>query len=303
MLSGTQSQNKYRMFAETVLVMLLWGALFPAVKFGYKAFAIDTAFYPNLLLFAGLRFLVGGSALTGVAFMRHERIHLRGKALWGVLGVGLFAVALHYACTYVGLSLTDSSKTALLKQSGVLFFVCFSFLFFKEEKFSVFKLGSAVFGLAGILVLSAGSVGLSFGPGEILIVSASVCTVAANVICKKYTVGIPSMTVTAYSQLFGGLLLTVTALATGGTVGALTPESIGVFVGICAASCVSYVLWNKNVQSGTLSQLFIIKFLEPLFAAVFGALLLGENIFKATYLFAFIFIFVAILLSGVRSKK
>jgi drug/metabolite transporter (DMT)-like permease len=39
---------------------------------------------------------------------------------------------LHYAFTYIGLSSTDSSKTALIKQLGSLIYVCFAFLFFKN---------------------------------------------------------------------------------------------------------------------------------------------------------------------------
>jgi drug/metabolite transporter (DMT)-like permease len=44
--------------------------------------------------------------------------------------------------------------------------------------------------------------------------------------------------------------------------------------------------------------MFIIKFSEPLFACVFGALLLGENIFKWQYLIAFVLISSGIILGN-----
>jgi drug/metabolite transporter (DMT)-like permease len=49
--------------------------------------------------------------------------------------------------------------------------------------------------------------------------------------------------------------------------------------------------------------MFIIKSSEPLFACVFGALLLGENILKIQYLIAFILITVGILLGNKSEKK
>lgn len=49
--------------------------------------------------------------------------------------------------------------------------------------------------------------------------------------------------------------------------------------------------------------MFIIKFAESLFACVFGAMLLGENIFKIQYLLAFVLISVGIILGNKRVKN
>jgi len=44
--------------------------------------------------------------------------------------------------------------------------------------------------------------------------------------------------------------------------------------------------------------MFIIKFAEPLFACVFSAMLLGEDIFKIQYLVAFVLISLGIVLGN-----
>ena len=44
--------------------------------------------------------------------------------------------------------------------------------------------------------------------------------------------------------------------------------------------------------------MFIIKFAEPLFACLFGAIILGENIFKWQYLIAFLLISFGIVLGN-----
>ena len=67
---------------------------------------------------------------------------------------------------------------------------------------------------------------------------------------------------------------------------------------ICLASIVSYCIWFIIVKDGELSKLFIIKFAEPVFACIFSAVLLGENIFRVQYLFAFILIMCGIIISN-----
>ena len=52
------------------------------------------------------------------------------------------------------------------------------------------------------------------------------------------------------------------------------------------------------VKKGELSKLFIIKFAEPMFACIFGALILGENVFSIQYLSSFFLICIGILVSN-----
>lgn len=298
-----------RVLWQSVLVMLLWGSLFPAVKLGYSSFAMDTAKPANLLLFAGVRFLLCGGILTAICAVRGQSLrveHTRDKLHLGV--VTLFAVILHYALTYTGLSLTDSGKTALLKQLCAVLFICFSFVFFKEDKFSPRKLFSAALGLAGIVALNmngfeSGTPFASFGLGELTVIGASLCTVIANISSKKLTHRVPPLTIAGISQLIGGAVLVLCGLLGGGSLGTLSLRSVLIFLYILAASCISYALWYHAVSRTGLSWLFIIKFLEPVFAGIFGALVLGESILTLPYLLALALTFGAILLSGCASQK
>jgi drug/metabolite transporter (DMT)-like permease len=204
--------------------------------------------------------------------------------------VGIFAVALHYACTYIGLSMTDSSKTALLKQAGALIYICFSFLFFKDEKFSIFKIVGAIIGFCGIMAINLSLDSISFSLGDILILCASICTVVSNIISRRSAQHISPLWITGISQLFGGLILFIVSLLLGGVLPQFTVAGSLVFAYICVASISAYTLWYHILKTNELSKLFIIKFAEPLFACVFGAILLGENIFRLQYLAAFVLI-------------
>ena len=304
-MKENEKQKNLILVLLSLVVMLLWGSLFPVGKLSYEKFEINTKFLPNLLLFAGVRFMVSGLLITFFQGVRQKAVpKISSKREWlGVALVGVFAVMFHYACTYFGLSMVESSKTALLKQSGVLVFIFFSFLFLKEEKFSIGKGIGAVFGIVSIVALNLDELGFSFGKGELLIVLASCCTVISNVVVKKLLKQTDAVTVTGYSELFGGIVLLIIGSSCGGEF-VLSGVGDWCLLGyIILATCISYVLWYAIVQKNELSKLFIVKFSEPLFAAIIGAIILQENLWKAQYLWAFIFVGLALVVSHLDFPK
>ena len=293
---------KHKTIWLALLTMLLWGSLFPMVKLGFSAYAVKST--ADILLFAGIRFVICGGIICIFSAVRDKASYCPVKhSILPILLSGVFAIILHYGFTYLGLELTDSSKTALIKQIGALFYVCFSFVFIKEDKPTVKKIASAVIGFVGIIALNISADGFSFYVGDLLILCASFCTVFSNVISKRVFMKVSPITSTGISQLFGGLVLLAVGLAMGGNVHFKWDASILIMVYICVASIVSYCIWFGIVKSGELSKLFIIKFAEPVFACIFGALILGENIWKIQYLIAFLLISGSIWLSNVKVKK
>ena len=298
------SKSKVKTVLLSLVVMALWGSLFPCIKIGYKAFAIDTSSIPSILMFAGTRFAVCGVIICAISFFKKDKIESpKIKTLGAFVLIGLFSIILHYAFTYIGLSLTDSSKTAIIKQLGALIYVCFAFLFFKNEKFNLLKIVGAIVGFLGIIAINIGSGGISFSIGDVLIIGASFCTVAAGVISKKILSANSPFWLTGISQLSGGIILMCVALIFGAGMLSFNLTSLAVFAYICVASTVSYLLWNYILKTSDLSYLFIIKFAEPLFACLFGALLLGENVLKWQYLAAFVLISAGIILGNKTVEK
>lgn len=288
----------------SLIVMALWGSLYPFVKLGYKAFNMDTSKISNILLFVGSRFTLCGIVISIIAFFKKDKIEgQKGKALGLILLIGLFSIILHYSLLYIGMRSTDSSKSALIKQLGSLLYVCFAFLFFKSEKFSGYKIVGAIVGFLGIIAINFSGGGISFSTGDLLIVLASICIVTANIISKRVLANNSPFLVTGISQLAGGVVLIVVALIFNADLLSFNLKSILVFGYICTASTVSYLLWNYILRTSHLSNMFIIKFAEPLFACIFGAILLGENIFRLQYLFAFILISLGIVLGNKTKDK
>lgn len=289
--------SKKKSLCLALLVMLLWGTLYPMVKLSFATYQVKTT--ADILLFAGIRFVICGAVICILAAMKDRKSYVTaGRSLRPILMSGLFAIILHYGFSYVGLEMTASSKTALIKQLGVLFYVCFSFLFIKEDKPTLRKTVAALLGFAGIIALNITSEGFSLSIGDALILCASFCTVFSNVISKKVFASVSPITATGISQLFGGVVLLLIGMAMGGKVRFSLDASALIMGYICAASVVSYCIWFSVLKNGELSKLFIIKFAEPAFTCIFGALILQENIWKWQYLIAFVLICMGIWLSN-----
>ena len=306
----TERKKKTGVILPALLVMVLWGSLFPTVKLGYGLCGVDTSSPADILLFAGIRFTVCGAVICAFSFLRGgtsfrgSGLKTVGSAWGGVLLSGIFSVTLHYSCTYLALGMTASSKTAIIKQIGALLYVCCSFLFFKSDRLTKYKLIGAGIGFLGIIAINLdGGGGFSFGMGDVLILGASFCTVISNVISKKIFDRVEPVAATGVSQLFGGLILLLTGLFMGGSCDLSGHGALPVLLVICAVSVVSYCVWYVTVRRAELSKLFIIKFTEPLFACVFSAVLLHENILRWQYLAAFVLIAGGILISHMEKHE
>ncbi len=281
--------------------MLLWGSLFPAVKLGMKEWNIESM--GDILLFAGVRFVICGGVIALFSLKDKASYKSARSVIFPILMSGFFSIILHYACTYSALGMTDASKTAILKQVGALFYVCFSFLFFKDDRFTLPKFFGVLLGFGGIVAINSNVSGLSFNLGDLLILIASFSSVASTVIIKNVLRTASYVTSTAISQFFGGAVLFLAGVIMGGGMGEGGIRGYLILVYICLASIVSYLLWFSVLKNGQVSKLFIIKFAEPLFACVFGAALLGENVLKPQYLVAFVLIALGICVSHIKKES
>ncbi len=259
------------------------------VKIGYKGYDITST--GDILFLAGVRFAVCGLIISIYSLIKNRDSFQPVKSKLNLIAIsGLFAIILHYAFTYMALSYTESSKTAIIKQIGVCLYVCFSWLFFKDDKLTVKKFVGVILGFSRIIAINMSSAGSAWSLGDTLILLASFCTVFSNVISKKLFDTVNPITATGTSQLLGGIVLLIVGVMIGGSMSFELNTSAFVFVYICIASIFGYCLWFTIVKYNSLSKKFIIKFAEPIFASVLGALLLGENIFNIQYLLAFLLI-------------
>lgn len=289
----------------SLLVMMLWGSLFPMVKKGYSLFGASTS--GDYLTFAGVRFLICGIIICSYVFIKNKNAFKSVKNnFFMILLSGTFAIILHYACTYIALSMEGGSKTAILKQLGAVLYICFAPIFFKDDKFTIKKGVGLLLGIGGIFAINAGGGEFTFKIGDLLIIGASFCTVFANITAKNVFKNVEPIVSTGVSQVFGGVILLVIGALFGGDFSMFIPqkgEQFLVLGGIITASIFSYCIWYTVVKKENLSKLFIIKFSEPLFAAVFSWIILGEEIFEIKYLISFVLISLGVIVANLKTKS
>lgn len=295
-----ESKNAFTVFLA-ILAMAFWGSIFSCIKLGYAAFSINTEKPADILLFAAMRFLICGVLVCLFCFIKRAKYSLPSiKDVLQISAMGFFQIFLHYTCTYLALSVTAGSKTALLKQLGTLLYVSLAFLFFKDEKFSWYKIIGVLLGFIGIIAMNANGAGISFARGDVLIIAAAFCTVVSAIMSKKSVKNVTPLWVTGISQLFGGALLLSTGFIMGGALPAFNLKAGLILLYICVASISGYTLWYYVIGRIELSALFIIKFAEPVFGCIFAAVILDENIFRIQYLLGFLLISFGIVLGGMK---
>ena len=292
----TKSRTTLKTLLLALLVMALWGSLFPMIKIGYAAFNIVSSDIPTIILFAGMRFTFSGIILITIFSVKAKSFAMpKRREILPILLGALVTIILHYSFTYLALSIGEGSKTAIVKQICFLFLGCFAFLFDKSDKFTVNKVIAAILGFAGIIATAYDGEEIIFKLGDLLLLLASACSAAGTIISKKATQIVAPMKFVAYSQFFGGVFLLAVGLMLGGRITHIDVKSVGVFLYICTASITAYTIWNMLLKGGSVSKLSIIKFTEPLFAVIFSGFILGENVLKLSYLVAMLLMLLSLI--------
>jgi drug/metabolite transporter (DMT)-like permease len=254
------------------LLVLFWGSAFAVVKVGLD-------FSPPVL-FAGLRSLIGGLAMVGVALLWGGSPNLRRD--WPVfLLLALFNVALFIGLqTYAIMHLPSGSAAVLVYLQPILVGLL-AWLILGEE-LSVAKIVGLLLGFSGIVAVSAGSItgaanaisplGVTFGA------SSALSWALGTVYFKKYEARVSTLWAVAVPFFVGGVVLTALGLAveswgevswTGGFVASILYSSL---VGISAA----WVIWFALVRAGEASRVAAYIFAVPLTAVLIGVIFLDE---------------------------
>lgn len=253
------------------------------------------------LQIAALKLLIGSLALFGVmAFFRPGFLSIDKKGLGLTLLLGLLCQAGFNGFYYSSVNLIGVSCAAVILYTSPVFFLGFSVVFFKE-KLHLKKLVSAGICILGCgLAVTGGSLnleGISLeGVGLALLSALSFALMGA--ISKGALTHYEPLTITAYSFLFGGLILVPFALltASGGLI--LSPSIVWGTLGIgLLPAALSYFLYYTGVKMNVpLSQAGVISSLEMVSAVMLAVILLGEqmSLFKVMGL---LLILISVILS------
>lgn len=263
-----------------IFCCVLWGSAFPCVKIGYKLFGVDTEHVPSVILFAGLRFTLAGALVIAFGCIAQKKFLLpKRENWWRVLLVCLFQAIMQYIFFYIGLAHVSGVKGSVLNGLGVFFTIIIACFIFRTEKFNAVKLAGCILGFAGVIIVNLGgefTFEFSFLGEGFVILSGLSAAVAAGLV-KIFSRYENTTALCGWQFLIGGIVMTACGLIFGGRVapvsGWAAPELIYLaFISACAFTLQGYLMKYNPV-----SRVAVYKSANPLFGAVFSAILLNES--------------------------
>ena len=260
---------------EFIALAAIWGASFLFTRISTVAF--------GPLATAGLR--VGIAALVLVPLML-----LRGHAgafaqHWKtVLLVGVTNSAIPFVCFAFALQSISVGLSSILNATVPLFGALIAWMWLGERPGGSRSVGLAL-GFAGVALLASQKTGVATGQldiasalGVLACLLACVCYGISASFTRRYLEGVPSLVAATGSQVGATLLL---APLTWWFWPAQTPSSsawlAAIALGVLCTGA-AYILYFRLIANAGPSRALSVTFAIPVFAVIYGVVLLGETV-------------------------
>jgi len=259
MLSPSRKAEIYLLF-----MTLIWGVTFPMVKA-----SLD---YASPFVFITIRFVLA-ALIAGVLFARRISFKQRGEVWAGVL-IGFF-LFLGYAFQTEGLKFTAASKSAFITGLFVVMVPPLSYLILKEKP-RIFSILGLILAVCGLYLMTRPK-GSEFNTGDLLTffcaVSFSLQVLFVHIYTKRY-----DFANLAFIQILVTTLLSIPSVFLFDRIKLVYHPYLIFSLLVCAvlATTLAIIIQNRMQKDTTAVKASLIYAMEPVFAAVFSFLLLGE---------------------------
>jgi drug/metabolite transporter (DMT)-like permease len=260
-----------------IIACLLWSTAAANIKLGLL---YDTPFH-----FAGTRFIISGLIILPftvkpAAYIRMIREHWKVVAL-----VMLLQTFINYTLLYQGMNLIPGALGAVVIGSQPLIIAVVASIMHKNDRLTRKKIITIIFGISGVVLISAGRQALKLGSftelfGVFMILVANISTATSNVIVSLRSKGINPLVLSSSSLFTGGLLIYLLSIPVEGTSGPFPLDYWAVLIWLSFMSAFAFSLWYKLLQRPgvKVSELNLWKFIIPVVGAILSWLLVpGEN--------------------------
>ncbi|WP_158906911.1 DMT family transporter [Burkholderia sp. L27(2015)] len=248
-----------------VLVPLLWGYQFVAIKLGLAEFPP--------LFFLGLRFLA--IALLLIPFVARPM----RKQLGPILAISVFLSALNFGLFYIGLGLGTGTVTAVAYQLATPFIILLSWPMLGERP----SLRTAAGVLLAFIGVVAASGGISVNAiAAVLVAAAAFAYAVGNVLTKRYG-PFDSLMLVAWMSLFTvpQVMIASFVLERGQLASFATADAYGwlaLVYTVLIGGIVGFGLWFWLIARCSMGRIAPFGLLMPVFATMSSVLFLGDRL-------------------------
>jgi drug/metabolite transporter (DMT)-like permease len=283
-------------FAEFVALAAIWGSSFLFMRLGTVEFgpvataglhvAIAALFLLPVLLWRGL----------GPQLARHWK-----KTFF----VGILNSAIPFACFSYALLSISTGLSAILNATVPLFGAAVAWVWLKDRPHGLRILG-LIIGFAGVAMLAwdkasfkPDASGLATGWAVLAVLLACLCYGIAASYTKRYLTGLPALVTATGSQLGASLGLVLPTL----WLWPLRLPSATAWLALLALGVmctgIAYILYFRMIENLGPARALTVTFVIPVFAVLYGVVLLGETVSLWMVLCAIIIVAGTALSAGV----
>jgi drug/metabolite transporter (DMT)-like permease len=260
---------------ELIALAAIWGASFLFMRIAVPEF--------GPLALTALR--VGGAALCLLPLVLWHGHTGALRAHWKAIAVvGLFNSALPFVFFGIAALAINAGLSSIFNATAPLWGALIAWLWL-NDKLSASRMLGLFIGFVGVVFLAWGKA--SFKPGEHGVSAglaigacllATLCYGFAANYAKQRLAGVPPLAVAAGSQAAATMVLVLPALwfAPHAMPGATSWASVAVLALLCTA--VAYLLFFRLIAHVGAARAITVTYLIPLFAVLWGALFLREEI-------------------------
>lgn len=274
---------RYRNLGLFLVLAVLWGSAFMAIKAGL-------AYFPPVL-YAALRYDVAGIVMLGYAWYVLDDPIPRTRGEWQLVGIGAtFLIAAYHALLFVGETdpaVTSATAAIVVSLSPVLTTAC-ARLVLPRERLEPLGVVGLLCGLVGVVVLAQpnpSNLLTSDLLATLMIFFATLSFAVGSVLTRRSDTALPIESLEAWSMLGGALLMHVISVMIGESPGTITITTEAVaalgYLSIFA-SAIGFLIYFELLERLGPIEINLVSYAAPPVAAVSGFLVLGERITLTT---------------------
>ena len=260
-----------------IIACLLWSTAYASIKIGLQ--------YDTPLHFAGIRFIISGLIILPFT-VKPDLYFQMIKQYWKVVvWVTILQTLINYSLFYMGLDLVPGALGAVIVGSQPLVTAVVASIMHKEDKLTARKIVTIIFGLSGVILISAGRQFFKLGTalellGVVMILAANISVATSNVIVSVRSRGMNPYVLSSSSLFMGGVILYLVSFPVEGRPRGSYPLQywlILLWLSIMAA--VAFSLWFLLLQRPgvKVSELNLWKFIIPVVGAILSWLLVPDE--------------------------
>lgn len=278
-MSNKQSflSRRYVMITVALFVCLLWGSAFVSVVTSYRIMNVYVDDVFQVMLFAGMRFLISAGLIFTYAFVTRKSMRLNWQGFKLVVVLGVLQTFGQYLFFFLSLRTVHPANASILSSLGVFMTVTIAHFVYQTDKLTPKKVLGLIIGVIGIIVLNGGASGSFSLTGEGFMFASALLGAIAGIYTKKLTTTLSPYAISGYQLLFGSILLTGIGLTFSQNVAfTFTVSSTALLIYLGFISAAAFTIWSALLKHHQISKVSIYKFSVPLFGVFLSFVFLQE---------------------------